>query len=361
MKSKYVQYSIELFSIFLLLSFSGCQNTTVKKPVPKEWLINYNVEESTEEVANKRASDYSSEEEVATTDNCPSVPEEDSSSMMKEEITFYDVFRNEYTMKPLTQVSPNPYKPENYIYIDRDLTGRQMVSPGHEKNIEYSVLPSGETMGYEGILQYEDEIYSSHFGIDVSKFQKNINWEKVKEAGVEFAIIRAGYRGYGKEGSLHEDPYFKKNIQGAKAAGIDVGVYIYAQAINEEEAIEEACHILKIIEGYEIDLPIVYDPESVLNASARTDDVSPEQFTKNAVAFCKEITAAGYQPMIYTNMLWQAYKLDLSQLSDIPIWYADYERLPQTPYNFEIWQYSQCGRISGISGYVDLNIMIYKK
>lgn len=213
----------------------------------------------------------------------------------------------------------------------------------------------------EGKMIYKDDKYSSRLGVDVSHHQGKIDWEKVKEDGYEFAIIRIGYRGYGTEGTLNLDNRFHENIKDAQRAGLDVGVYFFAQAINEEEALEEAEFVLKHLKGYELDLPVAYDPESILYDEARTDDVTGEQFTKNAKVFCKRIRKAGYEPMIYSNMLWEAYELDLKKLSDYPIWYADYEPLPQTPYDFVMWQYTSSGTVDGIKGRVDLNIQFVGK
>lgn len=140
-----------------------------------------------------------------------------------------------------------------------------------------------------------------------------------------------------------------------------MGVYFFAQAINEEEAKEEAEFVLEHIAGYELQLPVVYDPESILDDEARTDDVSGEQFTKNTEVFCSMIEEAGYQPMIYSNMLWEAYELNLEYLEGYPIWYADYEPLPQTPYHFDFWQYTNEGSVDGIEGRTDLNIQLIPK
>lgn len=335
------------------ITLSGCNEEPQRYPIPAKWLSPYEYEDTV------YCDDISSDDDELKESSTAAENADNEESI--EYLHFYDVFRNEYDMEINNSIPANPYLGENYSYINKDLTGKQIVSEEHEFFVDYCMLPSGETMGYEGIIRYEDEKYSSKFGVDVSKFQKNIDWKKAKEAGVEFAVIRGAYRGYGKEGSLHEDPYFQKNIQNAKEEGIWVGVYIYSQATNEDEAIEEAQFILDIVNGYELELPIVYDPESVLNADARTDNVTPEQFTLNAIAFCNEIKAAGYEPMVYANMLWEAYQIDFSRLNGIPIWYADYERLPQTPYLFKMWQYSQCGKISGIPGTCDLNLLIVEK
>ncbi len=205
-----------------------------------------------------------------------------------------------------------------------------------------------------------DDRYSYRLGVDVSHHDGEIDFKAVKEAGIDFVILRIGYRGYGSEGTLNEDRMFRTYIDGAHEAGLDVGCYIFSQAINTDEAREEAQLCLDILKDYKIELPVVYDPESILNANARTDYVSGEQFTENTVTFCEMIKEAGYQPMIYSNMMWEAFEFDLKKLSDYPIWYADYEPLPQTPYNFEYWQYSNTGRVPGISEMVDLDIQLIK-
>lgn len=210
-------------------------------------------------------------------------------------------------------------------------------------------------------LTYSDDTYTSRLGVDVSYYQGEIDWEKVKADGYEFAFIRLGYRGYGEEGTLNLDERFHENIRNARKAGLDVGIYFFAQAVNEEEAVEEAEFVLDALEGYELQMPVVYDPESITDDEARTNDVTGEQFTRNADAFCRRIEEAGYQSMIYCNMMWQAFELDLGQLSDYPVWYADYESLPQTPYAFEIWQYTDQGVVEGISTAADINIQFLKK
>ena len=210
-------------------------------------------------------------------------------------------------------------------------------------------------------LFYEDEQYTSRLGIDVSRYQGRINWEKVKEDGYEFVIIRLGFRGYGKEGDIRLDQRFHENMQNAQKEGLDVGVYFFSQAISEEEALEEAHFVMNNLEGYELQLPVVYDPESILDHEARTDDVTGEQFTRNTRVFCDAIREGGFEPMIYSNMLWEAFEFDLAALQDIPIWYADYEEFPQTPYYFTYWQYTNEGRIKGIDGGIDIDIQMIRK
>ena len=152
---------------------------------------------------------------------------------------FYDVFRNEYEMEIDTRVPVNTLKAGNYKYVGKDELGNTLSEI--EITPDTDIFVNGtETVGYTGIIKYEDDTYISKWGIDVSKFQGNINWDKVKASGVQFVFVRVGFRGYGQSGSLSEDVKYRQNIEGALNAGLDVGVYFYAQAINEQEAIEEA-------------------------------------------------------------------------------------------------------------------------
>jgi len=243
-------------------------------------------------------------------------------------LRFVDVFGQEYEVALDPAVRRHDYLDEGFVH-------------------------DGDKLLYQG-----DERYTYRLGIDVSHHQGDIDWIKVREAGYEFAFLRIGYRGYGNEGKLCPDTKFRQNAEQALAAGIDIGVYFFAQAVNEEEAKEEAEYVLSLLDGMELQLPVVYDPESILDAPARTDDVSGEQFTKNTRVFADTIREHGYEPMIYSNMLWEAYEFDLQQLSDLDIWYADYEPLPQTPYHFTYWQYTNEGHVSGVRGSVDLDIQL---
>ena len=210
---------------------------------------------------------------------------------------------------------------------------------------------------FADFVVYFDGKYISRPGVDVSYYQGDIDWNAVKAAGYQFAILRIGYRGY-RAGSLAMDPKFYQNLAGAQAAGLDIGVYFFAQAVNEQEAVEEADYVLGILQGYPLTMPIVYDPETIESPAARTNSVSGEQLTKNAAAFCDEIRKGGYTPMIYSNMLWQAYKLNMSELGDELFWYADYEPLPQTPYNFAFWQHSQSAFVPGVPTACDVDIQM---
>lgn len=210
----------------------------------------------------------------------------------------------------------------------------------------------------EGIKIYSDKENGVHtrLGIDVSEFQGEIDWQQVKDFGVEFVIVRLGYRVYGELGTLVLDAGFEQNMQGAIDAGLDVGVYFFSQAASDEEAKEEAEYVLEKIEPYKISGPVVFDTEEIKSGEARTDGNTIEQYTNNCIIFCERIKDAGYEPMIYANMKWMAFDLDLEQLNSYDFWYADYHEEPQCPYNFEMWQYTENGVVPGIESNVNMNL-----
>ena len=190
----------------------------------------------------------------------------------------------------------------HFVPINRSLKQNQLDIAN------VNILESGE---YQYLV---DGQIISHKGIDVSKHQGAIDWNLVAQDGVEFAFIRVGFRGYGSEGKMVEDEYFVKNIEGALAAGIKVGVYFYSQAITEAEAQEEAEFVIERIRPYEIACPVVFDVERVSGAQGRMNDISVEERTALAVLFCQTIEQAGYKPMIYHNTEMGALMLDLRQL-----------------------------------------------
>ena len=214
-----------------------------------------------------------------------------------------------------------------------------------------------------GKYYYEDEHFKSSFGIDVSSFQNKIDWKKVKDDGVEFAYIRIGRRG-ATAGSLYPDDEFENNYKGAKDNDLKIGVYFFSQALNEKEAVEEADYLLSLLGDKKIDLPIVYDCEEVFldDETPRTSKMTKEQFTRNALAFIRHLEEKGYSCMIYTYQYWAENFYDMEQLKDYPLWYAQYDvKEPVFAYPITIWQYSHEGKVNGIEGAADLDIMFIRK
>ena len=206
------------------------------------------------------------------------------------------------------------------------------------------------------VMYYHDPAYTTALGIDVSSHQGEIDWRQVADAGVEFVMIRLGFRGYGKEGTLNLDKCFQQNLRGARAAGLKVGVYFFSQAVNAAEAEEEAAFVLEKLGGVKLDYPVVFDWEPVSDKSARTNGLGAEALTDCAIAFCDAVSYAGYTPMIYYNLPVGYTRYDLSRLTAYDVWFAQYAERPSMYYDYRIWQYTDSGKIPGISTRVDMNI-----
>lgn len=221
-------------------------------------------------------------------------------------------------------------------------------------------LPPPEENPYGPMdFQYEGQYLTciageSTLGIDVSTYQGQIDWQQVAESPVEFVMIRVGYRGY-ESGWIQDDDYAKANYEGAKAAGLKVGVYFFSQALDEWEAVEEASFVLSKIKGWELDLPVVYDWEYV-KEEARTGQMDARQVTDCTLAFCRVIKAAGYQPMVYFNTHQAEEYLILEEVTQYPFWLAMYSDRMTYEYKVQMWQYTDKGKVPGIEGNVDLNL-----
>lgn len=189
-------------------------------------------------------------------------------------------------------------------------------------------------------------------GIDISKHNGNIDWNAVKNSGVQYVILRCGYRG-SASGVLVEDQKFKSNIQGATAAGLKVGIYFFSQAVNEVEAVEEASMTLSLIKNYRITYPVYIDVES---ANGRADGIPKATRTSVINAFCQTIRNSGYTPGLYANKNWLTEKINTGALGGCKIWLAQYVAAPTYAGRYEMWQYSSRGSIAGIKGNVDLNV-----
>lgn len=192
-------------------------------------------------------------------------------------------------------------------------------------------------------------------GIDVSRYQYDIDFEAVKESGVEFVIIRLGYRGY-ESGRIVFDKYAHTNLEKAAEAGLDIGVYFFSQAITPEEAEEEAYFVLDAIKDYNITMPVVYDWESVSDPNARTANMDRDTLTRCCKAFLETVDAAGYRAMVYFNRRQAKYHMDISALKEYDFWLAAYTDRMDFPYKIHMWQYTNTGSVPGIIGDVDINV-----
>lgn len=232
------------------------------------------------------------------------------------------------------------YFDENHQYV----TGDQVIG-----SIKYSFREDGTLV----------EALETR-GIDVSKWQANIDWKAVAGAGIDFAIIRVGYRGY-TGGTLVEDEYFRKNIAGATKAGVKVGVYFFSQAITEAEAVEEASAAIAAVKGYHLDYPIFIDTEwSGGYPNGRADNLSKSQRTKVVKAFCKTVQNSGYKAGVYASKSWYKDNLYADELNEYFIWVAQYNTECNYTGKYDMWQYTSQGSVPGIKGNVDMNVC-YKR
>lgn len=246
-----------------------------------------------------------------------------------------------------------PYYPDEIVVVSNGRFNfvpiNQELKKNDYKEENLQIQENGE------YLYIENDEVVSHKGIDVSRFQGDIDWKAVAADGVEFAFIRVGNRGYGT-GKLVEDDKFEKNVEGALAAGIHTGVYIYSQAISEEEIREEAQFVLEKLKGYDIDGPVVFDVEKTADSSGRMNQISLEARTNLTLLFCQTIEQAGYKPMIYHNIEMGALMIDVETLEQYDKWLAYYNDDMYYPYAYSIWQYTDKGQVNGIKGNVDMNI-----
>lgn len=255
------------------------------------------------------------------------VPTEDLTAKVSDEITYTVLKDISFLIKSEDEIDA---KQE-----DTEVNSAEIEADGTETNV---LLNDG----------------ASVFGIDVSKWNKEIDWKKAKAAGVEFAIIRCGYRG-SKTGALVEDPYFKQNIQGALDADVRVGLYFFTQAVNEVEAVEEASMVLSLCRNYKISYPLFIDTEGA-GGHGRADGLSKEMRTSVCKAFCETIENAGFTGGVYASKSWLNNNLEMKELAGYETWLAQYSKEATYEGEYDMWQYTSAGRIDGINTLVDFDV-----
>lgn len=248
------------------------------------------------------------------------------------------------------------------------------VSAGEKVTINDSVMGNIELQTVKGAaintytadnLQYDENGYPSyyedgkkisHLGVDLSEYQGDVDFAAMKNAGVEFVMLRIGGRYYGDDGLLYTDKAFDNYYQQAKAAGLKVGAYFFSQAASAEDAAEEAKYAIEKLSGKQLDYPIALDWENIADDTARTDNVTGDQLTDIAETFCDTVTASGYKSLVYSNTQQMFVMYDFETMKDYDFWLADYREFPTMYYKFDMWQYTKEGTIPGVEGTVDMNI-----
>ena len=301
-----------------------------------------------------------------------------------ENVTIRGAVRN-FSSAMVTDLSQRPEEPEQPpaiqpgdVYTPSETTGEYLTYSNQQipiyAGVERNRFSQGDFMwdpDRPDRLIYTGDDYRTRFGIDVSAYQNRasanntIDWEAAKADGVEFAMVRIGLRGYGS-GSIMEDAFYAQNIDGAMAAGIETGVYFFAQAITVEEAIEEADFVISLLEGHEIDGPVAYDWE-MHDSTYRVYGTTPEMATACAVAFCERIEEAGYDAMVYAGQYVSYIKYDQGALEPYLSWYPEYKSessellYPTLYYHMDYWQYSSKCSVAGIGGNVDVNLQFIRR
>lgn len=318
--------------VFTTIMWIGSKRPdTYEAPSPESVEKLYTGEEVNQMVAESSATGYASGHEDALGEMKESI--ECGNSIMETLRNFYPDYLvymdgKQYAFEPITDAIPLATYDENGITINGE---------------------TGEITYCDG-----DNVLSKK-GIDVSKYQEKIDWSKVKEDGVDYAMIRVGIRGYGS-GALVEDETFDTNIKQALDNGIEVGAYFFSQAVNEDEAREEAALVIEKLAPYNVTYPVAIDIETVNDSTARTANLTKEERTNIAIAFLEEIKNAGYEPMIYGNLKSFCGMLDSSRLIEYKKWFAFYDSFVYYPYDIYMWQYTESGNVSGIKDGCDLNI-----
>lgn len=255
----------------------------------------------------------------------------------------------------------NTVKEENVVVKEVTHKGKTVkvpkaeVAPANSSEDSQTKKSGGEsTSAEEAVNKFENDGQS--VGIDVSAHQGKIDWAQVKASGIEFAMIRCGFRGY-TEGKIYEDAYFKSNINGAVNNGIMVGIYFYSVAANEEEALQEAAWVVERIKAYRITYPVVYDFEDFNRG--RTAGISGAQATSNANTFLNYIASQGYTPMMYASKNDISNRFNKGNLN-YKFWLAHYTSSTDYTGSYQMWQYTSKGSVAGISGNVDMNVAYFR-
>lgn len=303
---------------------------------------------------------------------------EGSSGLRAEDLGFWDMYpeKDEDTDKTETTVSSKDsednkwiedFRVEETVQEDPATDGKHtlvklpdgteewvLISPYLKKNA-YDFSNLSETVGLKKYTEGGKKI--SQIGVDISKYDGKINFERLKSDGIDYVMIRLGARGY-STGQISLDDNFVENIEAAVKAELSIGVYFYSQAINQEEAIQEAYYLIQNLEPYRanINFPVAFYMENITNDKARIDGLSRSDKTLIACTFLEAVKAAGYIPMVYGNKEWLIKNVDLTKLQNYDVWLSQDEDTPDYPYLYTMWQYTTTGTVNGITGDASLNI-----
>ena len=290
-----------------------------------------------------------------------------NSDIRVDDLGFWDMYpeRNDASIgneevepeKPVESPSPQPLDPSEdgrHTLIERrgGTSDWVMINPYITRN---TYDPLGFVLRRDRMSYYEFEKSVSYLGIDLSRSNGRLDFNRIKNAGIDFVILRVGARGY-ESGQITVDEDFVENLDSAIKNDLNVGVYFFSQAINAAEATEEATVVIELLATKKITYPVVFHMDQIAFDTSRIDGLTRAQKTEITETFCNYISGAGYTPMIYGNKEWLIEQIDLTKLMDYEIWLSQPGDLPDYPYKFQIWQYSFAGSVGGVTGHVNMNI-----
>lgn len=266
---------------------------------------------------------------------------------VKEEIVVEEEIEEE-------EIEEDPSKDGKHVQIEKpDGTTEWLeINPKWKKNTyDFTNLVSKNDL----LHYYSDGKQVSYLGVDLSKYQKEVDFAAIQREGIDFCMLRVGARGY-ESGILQEDENYQEFMKKAAEVNMPVGLYFFSQAVSVTEAIEEADFVISRIGDYKISYPIAFDMEFIENDASRVETLTKTERTNIALAFLNRIENAGFTGMLYGDKEWLLTRVDLSKFDKYDIWLAEEENIPDYPYTYSMWQYTRQGEIFGIDGYVDLNI-----
>jgi len=313
----------------------------------------------------ERADELQAQVDIYTDPEDPYLSRSTADSMIAAAVDeAYGEGKNAGEIELLSEIKSTLIDKDNSLETLKEFFPEELIVVDHDEVIFFPILDSLEHHPFadedfvtddDKRISYTGDLCNTETWIDVSKFQEKINWGKVAASGIDAAIIRLGYRGYSK-GDIMDDSTFEDNIEGALDHDMKVGVYFLTQATSDAEAVEEAEYVLDHIEDYELQCPVVLDVELVGGDEGRGNALSMSERTQYAITFLETIKNAGYDVCIYGNLKTFLLMLDMQQLEDYSKWFAGYTDTPYFPYEMDMWQYTDTGRVDGISGNVDINI-----
>ncbi len=300
-----------------------------------------------------------------------SYPDTDSlltgSTLSPDDLDFWDKYPKETQSTKESEASSESASKEAEVVVENDPStdGKHTLVINRDGKEEWVLispyLPKHEYDFTKLVCQsdlmkyYEDGRQVSYVGAEISKYQDYVDYVKLKKAGIDYVMIRVGARGYGS-GQLVEDEKFSDNIKRATDAGLQVGVYFSSQAITVEEAVEEAQFVIEKLDGYKLTYPVAFDMGFVDNDTARIEDLTKAERTEITKTFLDTVSAEGYKTMIYADKEWLIKEIDMSKLTAYDVWLEQHQDVPDHPYRFTMWNYTDAGTVDGIVGYTDLSI-----